>query len=322
MKFKLIRVLFFSTVLYFSHSVIYAQYSNDYAMRSYNLFFENPAYAGAADLYNISTSYRKQWTGIEGSPERFYLTFNKPFKRKHVLAKKNDATKEPHHGMGLKLENNKVGFINGISLEGCYAYHIPVFKKFMLAGGIGFGFQNYKIDGNQYNFVFTTSDPVVTTLNHFMPDGEIGINLYSPKFFISGALRQIISDGYSFSNSSFSIDNNSKQLVTAIGCSLSVMPKLKMIPTVLNRSNFKSPFTTEAVLNFEYNKFIYFGLGYRHQIATSLNIGFRVMHSLDFIYSYDYTISELSGLSGSSHEILLRLHKPTPIKVDYPSDYW
>ena len=322
MKKTILRISVIVILLFGNNFLSMAQYSNDFAMRSYNLFYENPAYAGAADLYNLSTSFRKQWTGITGSPERYYLTFNMPFQRKHVLASKNPKTKAPHHGAGFKLENNKIGFVNGIALQACYAYHIPVLRKFMLAAGIGVGFQNYSINSSQLNFVFTDTDPVINSFNHFTPTGEVGLNLYSNKFFVSGALRQLASNGYTFSSNAISLYTQSRQFVTAVGCSLNVAPKVTMVPVLLNRSNFETPITTEAVLNFDFNKLFYCGLGYRHHIAVSINAGFRILDALDFLYSYDYTTSQLSGTNGGSHEILLRLHKPTPIKVDYPSDYW
>lgn len=70
-------------------SITYAQQDPQYSQYMYNMSTVNPAYAtGQSGLISTGLLFRKQWTGIEGSPQTANVFANIPMSENIELSVK------------------------------------------------------------------------------------------------------------------------------------------------------------------------------------------------------------------------------------------
>jgi type IX secretion system PorP/SprF family membrane protein len=103
---------------------LYSQYLN-------NPFVLNPAYTGITNNLNLSVSYRKQWTGFDGSP----ATMNA---NGHISLMDNTM------GAGLMVITDQIGSTSVNEIYGSYAYRLRLSEYNTLSFGMQIGVINFK----------------------------------------------------------------------------------------------------------------------------------------------------------------------------------
>jgi type IX secretion system PorP/SprF family membrane protein len=299
-----------------------AQFSQDFSLRQYNLFLENPAYAGSYDFYHAAMGFRKQWSQMNGSPERMYATFHTPFNKEHILALERREIRSAHHGAGIKILSDHTALLRDHYVMANYAYHVPLTSKLMLSMAIGAGFVNNRINQDKLDFVFTTTDPAVQYYSRIRPALESGVLLYHGKYFVSVSAKQLLTGARSFADQAYSISNPYAQFFSAAGCSLKVSNKTLLVPVLMNRISLAGKMANEAYLNANFDSKFYAGVGMKWRESLNFQAGLRVLKNVDFLYSYGITTSFLYNKNSGNHEFMLRLNQPTPIKIEHPADYW
>ncbi|GAG87401.1 unnamed protein product, partial [marine sediment metagenome] len=94
-----------------------SQFYPIYSQYMMNGMMLNPGYTGSRGTFTLSSSYRKQWVGIEGAPEIATFSVHAPLKNDRVA-------------IGLLVFNESIGIKNTTGVFANYAYqgYIP-FKK-------------------------------------------------------------------------------------------------------------------------------------------------------------------------------------------------
>ena len=106
-KMKKLTLLFVSI---FMGSMLQAQQLPQLSQFMINDFAINPAIAGMDDYYQIKTSVRNQWVGIEDAPKTTLLS---------IYGKSSD-----HVGLGGSVFNDQVGPTSRAGASLTYAYHL------------------------------------------------------------------------------------------------------------------------------------------------------------------------------------------------------
>ena len=91
-------------------SVMYAQQLPQLTQYTVNNYAINPAIAGMYDYYQVNTTIRNQWVGINDAPKTTILS---------VYGKKND-----HVGFGGGVYNDQVGPWSKLGGSLSYTYHV------------------------------------------------------------------------------------------------------------------------------------------------------------------------------------------------------
>ena len=99
---KKIKIL--SIFLFLTH-VLLSQQDPAFNYYMFNHQSVNPAYVGSKNYTTITSVYRSQWSGFEGSPITQTASFNKPIRSKNI-------------GVGLGVIGAGVGLINGFGFIG------------------------------------------------------------------------------------------------------------------------------------------------------------------------------------------------------------
>jgi type IX secretion system PorP/SprF family membrane protein len=158
--------------LLFAANLAMAQQDPMFTNYMFNSLVFNPAYAGSNDHLTINALHRSQWVGIDGAPTTQSITAHTPLANDKV-------------GIGFSLVNDKIGPTSSLSINGSYAYRIPVGKGH-LAIGVQGGVYNWRADFSVLNIhdpgdnAYSIQQP-----NLWKPNLGMGI-YYNTKHFYTG----------------------------------------------------------------------------------------------------------------------------------------
>ena len=284
----------------------------------------NPAFAGSTGCTRFVSNYRNQWFGLD-----------KPYNTFAFSADRNlDLI---NSGVGIQFISDQVGK-NGIStvdVSLLYSYRLNLSKKYSLRAGIQAGFGSKKLDILQLTFPDQYSDDGFqgnassdyydkkTRANY--ADISTGLLFYSAHFWMGFTAKHINEP-----NQSFFLEDNLARLPAKFTLHsgykilLNNESKIKydkrshraksISPTFLYKHQGRF---NQLDLGLYYMTSPFFiGVWYRgipilktvdsftSRDAVIVQIGIR-FDRLNFGYSFDYTVSQLSPFSRGSHEISL-----------------
>src|ERR1051326_6999781 len=116
--------------LTFASIDVFAQQDPMVSQYMFNGLYLSPAYAGVRKAPNITGSFRKQWTALDGAPVTQTLSY--------------DQKLTPKMGAGLIIVNDKIGVTGQTDFYGDYAYHLKLAKEMSLSLGLRAGVSNYR----------------------------------------------------------------------------------------------------------------------------------------------------------------------------------
>jgi len=305
-----------------------AQQQPQYTQYLINNYILNPALTGIENYTDVKISHRHQWVGIQDAPVTTYLTIHKP------LGKKDDRTTatsfdmpgenprgtnywqdyeaaRPHHGIGLKIINDKTGPLNRFAGYVSYAYHIGISARTSIAAGFEAGLRNISLDRSKLDFgTANPIDPAVYNsgeINSLKPDFGAGIWVYSADYFIGISAQQIIPQKIYFSGNKVQQEQGKlvPHLFATAGYRFQLNEDFSMIPSVMLKYVQPTPAQFDVNAKLQYRDLLWAGAGYRLKDGFNAMAGLNVSNTFNVSYSYDYTTSQLNTITRGTHEIVL-----------------
>lgn len=271
----------------------------------------NPAFTGSSPCPRAIAMHRNQWPAIPGG----FIT----------SATGYDAySKTLSGGLGVHVLSDVVGDGTIISnqISAAYSYHLRVDRKWALRAGIEMGFRQKTLRwdnlvfGDQidsrYGFIFPT--------NEIQRGGDVknltiatGLIAHTDKSWIGFSAHHLNQPNESFI---YGTSRLPMKLSFHAGTKLEIergryVDSWYFSPNFLYRRQGEF---NQANLGFYISgESLTFGVWYRGIVFTDytdsfiLNAGFRT-EKLNFGYSYDLTVGQLTPNTGGSHEISIRLN--------------
>jgi type IX secretion system PorP/SprF family membrane protein len=119
-----------------SGATLYAQQmplSENYFMDKYSL---SPSYAGSFNNRYLFMGFRSDWTGVDGGPKTFRLSYNDSFMH--------------NAGFGGKFIYDKAGIFKQTIFLGTYSYKVKIIEDSYLMFGLSGGFYNNTLNLSEY----------------------------------------------------------------------------------------------------------------------------------------------------------------------------
>lgn len=120
-------------------------------MEAYNInpFSMSPSYAGLKNPHTLFADYRSDWSGVDGGPSTYHLSYNdKLFKKV---------------GLGGKFIFDKTDIFRQTLLMGTYNYEVQLAKDHLVNFALSTGFYRNSIDlGKYYSDINFVNDAVLT----------------------------------------------------------------------------------------------------------------------------------------------------------------
>lgn len=294
-KMKKLTLLFVSI---FMGSMLQAQQLPQLSQFMLNDFAVNPAIAGMNDYYQIKTSVRNQWVGIEDAPKTTLLS---------IYGKSSD-----HVGLGGSVFNDQVGPTSRAGASLTYAYHLNFTDEVKMSMALSGGFTQFKIDKVGWN-TFHTDDPLMDGAEavNLVPDATFGLNIYEEdKWYLGIAVPQLLNSKLTLidedfvNNISLDMDGSLSRHIYLMGMyNLEIDHYWDLQPSVL----FKTVSNQNQIdmgLKTVYSDKFWMGMDYRTNGDISALLGFIIQEKFMIGYSYDIPNPDISQYTSGSHEFM------------------
>jgi type IX secretion system PorP/SprF family membrane protein len=270
----------------------FSQYMfNDYAL--------NPAIGGTHDYWQIRSNYRLQWAGLPDGPQTYMLGAYGPHKTMPM-------------GYGGYIFNDIVGAVSYLGMYGSYAYNIKISGDIRLSMGLLLGVVQQKVDFS----VLSESDPIFTsgTPNKFIPDGTLGVYLYTSQYFAGVTMTHLFFNNLSLLSEYDEGFNTADARLKPYfniqgGYKYNINRNFDLEPSVLMKASPNFDFITDINIRTIYQKMVWGGLGLRYNFknleSLIVLVGYNYNDLVNIGYSYDIGLSNLSKTSYGSHEVMI-----------------
>ncbi|MBW6500016.1 MAG: type IX secretion system membrane protein PorP/SprF [Bacteroidales bacterium] len=267
----------------------------------------NPSYAGARGALNIAALYRKQWTGIAGSPETITLLIDAPVRDDKV-------------GLGLIIINDKIGVTKETRFITNYAYKIDVGKG-TLSFGLGAGLITTNTAWSDL-VVLDQGDEfyLISPRRFVVPGFSFGTYYSNNNYFLGFSIPKFLSYKFNFeiNKYSFNIDPGQYNYMLTAGFVRNLSSKLKFLPSSLLNYRPGEKILYDINAHFSYLDRFWAGGSYRNGRSVAGLLQVEVNNQIRVAYIYDFDNSKLRKYSNGSHEIMLRYEFRYRINVVNP----
>lgn len=265
-----------------------------------NDFAYNPAIAGSSDLFVAKFGFRKQWTGVEGSPTTALLSVH------------GNLSPEKKIGIGALLFTDATGPTRRTGANLAYAYHLPISldRSTYLGFGIAANLMQYSIQFDEL-VLNNEGDPQIGagTASKFGADANLGAFLKGEKYFVGLSANQLFASKFKFAGNAENIQN-ARHFYLSGGYNFAINEQFSLAPALLgkfvraNKPQFELNARAIYTPNGADNDY-WLGLAYRTEDAVSVLLGLELGGGFNVAYAYDITTSGLNTVSNGSHEISL-----------------
>lgn len=273
---------------------MFSQYmNNDFAM--------NPALAGSElEFSPLRLFARKQWTGIEGSPETQTLSYHA-------------AIKEGKMGLGGILFNDKFGTTSRIGLNASYSYSVKVGDNDRLGFGISAVFYRFHLSTDSLLWdAQGNTDPVVLNragdFRTFTPNANFGISYTGKKFWAGLGIPGLIPMKIAATDS-FYVLKELPHIYASLGYKITLAEDIFLEPSLLVKRVSGAPIQIDFNTNLKIKGKFNFAGTFRAGDAVSIMAGYKFKEQYVIGYAYDFVISGLNAYgAGGNHEIMLGIN--------------
>ncbi len=281
---------------------MYAQQLPQITQYMNNNYAINPAIAGMYDYYQVNTTIRNQWAGVNDAP------------RTNVISIYGRHTK--NIGLGGIIYNDVTGPTSRIGSAVSYTYKLSLNKKIDLSFALQGGFTQFKIikdlQTEHVNDPLLQGGDVVRTL----PDATFGINLSGSNWYFGAALPQLLSSELNLMDDDvaklydqYSSDGKLARHIYILGSyKHNINSLLSLEPNIFVKAVEGAPTQVDFGVKTQYKDLVWFGTNYQvNNDLSSLAIllGYNINNRFNIGYSYGLPTSSYSSYYSGSHEFML-----------------
>lgn len=255
----------------------------------------NPAYAGFRDALNITTMFRKQWTGFKTAPQSTFFSADMPISNKRV-------------GLGIKLTDDRDEINKTLGAQAVYSYKIPTGDNSNLSFGIQGGAYNFKTDYTKVDVIDINDPSFSQHLSTTKLNFGTGLFFSTEKFYLGLSSPNLVRNIFKRTNNTAAFNELRQQMHIYFntGYVFELSPDLRFKPSLLVRGVVGSPVSYDINSTFWIADLMSVGVSYRNQTALVGIIDLKLLPELRLGYAYDHITSRYNIVSKGSHEVILR----------------
>jgi type IX secretion system PorP/SprF family membrane protein len=280
-----------------------------------NPLYLNPAFAGSNNCPRIALNYRNQWPSISGT----FVTSSMSF---------DQFVESLSGGLGLLVTNDSggEGTLRTSTVSGIYAYRFPMGRAWTASIGFQGTYWQKVLDKNKLSFgdqINPVSGFVHSTAETLPGDGvaanldvSSGVLAYTDYFYVGFAANHLTQPNESV------LSAEDVALPIKYTAHMGAVIPLEERSRYMDRRTTLSPnilFQQQGEAS-QLNLGMYLkhgpltaGVWYRSTDAAIALIGIQTK-VFRFGYSYDFTVSNLTNITGGAHEISIQILVPCRVK--------
>ena len=299
-KMKKISILFFAICF---GGILEAQQLPQITQYMNNNYAINPAVAGMYDYYQVNTSIRNQWVGVNDAPRTTVIS---------IYGKHSN-----HVGIGGTLYNDVTGPTSRSGGSASYTYAFSLTSKMKLSLALQGGFTQFKIIKSGL-VVEEIADPILGggDIVRVMPDATFGLNLSGDKWYIGAAIPQLLSSELKLMELKDTIVQNGKLAshIYVLGSYIfDINPAISIEPSFFLRSVAGAKTQIDFGIKSEYKELFWLGMNYNMNndlSSIAALLGYNINDRFNIGYSYGMPSTATSNYYSGSHEFMLGVRFP------------
>jgi type IX secretion system PorP/SprF family membrane protein len=273
-----------------------------------NNYVINPAVAGMYDYYQVNTTIRNQWAGMNEGPRTSVIS---------IYGKHSNNV-----GLGGTVYNDVTGPTSRIGGSASYTYAFQLTQKIKLSLALQGGFTQFKIIKDNIP-VKDQNDPLMLGGNvvRTLPDATFGLNVSGNKWYIGAAIPQLLSSELKLMDDDFAriydtTSQNGKLAshIYVLGAyTYDINPAISIEPSIFLKSVAGAKTQIDFGIKSEYKEMIWVGMNYKmNNDLSSLAalLGYNINERFNIGYSYGMPSSATSNYYSGSHEFMLGVKFP------------
>ena len=273
-----------------------------------NNYAVNPAVAGMYDYYQVNTTIRNQWVGINDAPRTSLIS---------IYGKHSE-----HVGLGGTVYNDVTGPTSRSGGAASYTYAFSITSKMKLSLALQGGFTQFKIIKSELP-VADAGDALMMggDVVRVLPDATFGLNLSGDKWYIGAAIPQLLSSELRLMDDDFAMiydttSQNGKLAshVYVLGSyTYDINPAVSIQPSFFLKSVSGAKTQIDIGLKSEYKKLFWLGMSYKMNndfSSIAALLGFDINERYNIGYSYGMPSTATSSYHSGSHEFILGVRLP------------
>ncbi|MDR1552541.1 MAG: type IX secretion system membrane protein PorP/SprF [Prevotellaceae bacterium] len=279
-----------------------AQQIAQFSQYMFNGIYINPAYAGYKDVFYGHMVYRKQWVGINGSPQTTMLSV--------------DGSLAKGSNIGFVYTNDQIGAIYTNSFMVDYAYRFKVSESGRLSFGLSAGMVHHGL--NRAKLSEEQNDQLAADAkNVWKPGFDAGLYFDTKNFYAGFSIVGIV--GNKTDQNSFNVIRTDANYFLTVGGIIPLNEKLKLLPSTLLKTDLKNPLTFDLNALLMINDKFSVGGSYRTGVLwfTDVEDNTRQRDALSLIaeiyvtdrirvgMAYDFDLNKVTTGTNGSFEISL-----------------
>jgi len=254
----------------------------------------NPAFAGAEDETQITSSFRKQWAGIKDAPETQAVSFGTPLGKSL--------------GLGISMVHDKTFIEKQTFLGVDFSYKLDLNAAYKLYMGLKVGGNFYDVNTSGLQTYNVVADPALEAINNFNPNVGLGFYLKHEDFYVSLSSPRILNTERADEKDGFaSTATDSPHFYLSSGMDYSLSDKFEFTPSFMLRYVNGAPFNADITAAFNYDKTASIGVAYRTSKVVTGMFSIVANKRLTLGYAYESDLqSDLKGRANGTHEFILK----------------
>ena len=258
----------------------------------YNTMTVNPAYTGSRVFATITSLYRDQWAGIDGSPRTMTFGIDTPVGK--------------FDGLGLSIVQDGLGPSEETYIDGNYAHQLILNKRgHRLALGLKAGIRFFSLDWSKGRF---RDEEAVFNQNiegKILPSIGAGAFFYTDNSYFGVSTPNFLTNQH-YDEIQEAEATEQIRLFIIGGYVFDLNADLKFKPSFFVKQVFGAPVAVDISSNFLLYEKLNFGVNYRWDESISGLFSFQISDRFNLGYAYDFNVNELNNYNSGTHEIFLR----------------
>jgi len=264
--------------------------NNQYMINRFSL---NPAYGGYNSNIEAFASYRRDWLGIPGAPEKAMLNANLP-----ILTSS---------GIGISVMNEQTGNFEYFSSILSYSHHLKISRKSNLSFGIGAEFYRNQLDLSNVKSQPELQDPFLTNNQSLFGttlDVCAGVAFHADALTVGLVIPRAIGMKVNYQKEIENRYSLSRHFLIHGSYLLTIDRNFEIEPSVVVRMTQNSPLFFEVSTMFTYKERVWGAVTYRKGNAIGISMGGALDDKFVLNYSYEFGIGTgILAHSSGTHEI-------------------
>lgn len=268
--------------------------------------FYNPALTGFQGAA-VKSYYRDQFAGYQNAPKSLFVS------GEMKLSDLRQSESKIEHGFGLSLLHESFGAILENNVGMSYSAGLNLNESLSLKAGVGLNYNRASINHNQL-VLDNVSDPSYNALLNGDNNSQkfalnVGVALVHDSYYVGYSLN----DALKKETSNYFNPNYGTKHVLQVGYRREIFDQFGLIFNGIYQFEQHQKAIPEVHIKALVNRTFWFGAGYRHDLAYTVNAGVSVKQ-FRFGYAREINASKTNGFYKGVNEITLSYNWLKPSK--------